>query len=402
MNTLISTRSDRSPQAIPVVSVSVVETEELTFDEQRERDRLEHQIERAFYEAGCALRLLRDKRLYRSTHSTFEEYCRERFGFSRDSAYLKIGAADVYETLDKNLPTIGRQIPLPTNERQLRYLAKAKLEPAQQVEVWQKAVEKAGGKIPSGRIVKSIVQQEFGQKPDTSEGNDAEPNRRPKREKFAHPRPTSLFKHNKDGRDDDLKPELFSASQVSEKIREAIAGYKTEKNQLLHRIESLENSLIDANASRWQTTFAKEPAIEPLEQKVEEQEQIIGQLHSQLEEYKSLDQKMEEQEQIIGQLRNQLEEYKALDQKMEEQEQIIGQYQSQLEEYQKLNLPLTDAQLYTGASVKIIACTRGWTGYKGIVEAPWQDGWWVKLDDGRNFYKASQLAWDLEALKKTK
>ncbi|MEH2233859.1 MAG: hypothetical protein V7K71_30210 [Nostoc sp.] len=35
----------------------------------------------------------------------------------------------------KFLPTNGRQIPMPTNERQLRFLAKAELEPTVQADV---------------------------------------------------------------------------------------------------------------------------------------------------------------------------------------------------------------------------------------------------------------------------
>ena len=46
---------------------------------------------------------------------------------------------------------------MPTNERQLRFLAKAELEPSVQADVWQQAVEQAGNKIPSGRIVKGVV-----------------------------------------------------------------------------------------------------------------------------------------------------------------------------------------------------------------------------------------------------
>ena len=46
---------------------------------------------------------------------------------------------------------------LPTSEVQVRPLAK--LEPQQQPGAWQQAVEKAEGKVPSGRIVKDVVQQ---------------------------------------------------------------------------------------------------------------------------------------------------------------------------------------------------------------------------------------------------
>ncbi|MCC5653293.1 hypothetical protein LC609_26550 [Nostoc sp. XA013] len=149
--------SGQDNPASATITVTAVEVKELTDQEQSLRLQLERRVERAFLEAGQALMELRDRRLYRSTHRTFEEYCRERFGYSRDAAYLKISATAVYENLQKFLPTNGQQIPMPTNERQLRFLAKAELEPAVQANVWQQAVEQAGNKIPSGRIVKDVV-----------------------------------------------------------------------------------------------------------------------------------------------------------------------------------------------------------------------------------------------------
>ncbi len=44
----------------------------LTIDEESDRFSWERKVERAFYEAGKALRELRNRRLYRSTHFTFE------------------------------------------------------------------------------------------------------------------------------------------------------------------------------------------------------------------------------------------------------------------------------------------------------------------------------------------
>ncbi|BBD62943.1 hypothetical protein NIES2109_57930 (plasmid) [Nostoc sp. HK-01] len=153
-----TTKQPKQEQAeVITVEVAAVEVPELTQEEQRDRHRLEEKVETAFYAAGKALMELRDRRLYRSTHKTFEEYCRDRFGYSRDAAYLKMTATTVYENLQKHLPTIGRQIPLPTSERQVRSLAKAELEPSQQAYVWEQAVEEAGNKIPSGRIVQSVV-----------------------------------------------------------------------------------------------------------------------------------------------------------------------------------------------------------------------------------------------------
>jgi hypothetical protein len=150
-------------------------------------------VERAFYEAGKALRELRDRRLYRSTHPTFEGYCRDRFGFTHRHVNYLIAGSQVVENLqtgtngsqtqrDREMGTIGRQIQeydktgtngsqiqsdgemgtigaqiLPTNERQVRSLVQ--LEPEQQREAWQQAVVEAGGKVPSGRIVKDIVER---------------------------------------------------------------------------------------------------------------------------------------------------------------------------------------------------------------------------------------------------
>ena len=64
--------------------------EELTEDEERERHRLEIKVDRALSESWSALKQLRDRRLYRSTHSTFEEYAKDRFGYNRAHAYEPI------------------------------------------------------------------------------------------------------------------------------------------------------------------------------------------------------------------------------------------------------------------------------------------------------------------------
>ena len=73
-----------------VVTEKLTEIEELTEEEQSDRLHLERKVERAFYEAGRALRELRDRRLYRNTHKTFENYVKDRFGFGRITAHYKI------------------------------------------------------------------------------------------------------------------------------------------------------------------------------------------------------------------------------------------------------------------------------------------------------------------------
>lgn len=153
--------------ATATITVTAIEVPELTDDELRDRLHLERKVERAFFEAGKALAELRDRRLYRSTHKTFEEYCRDRFSYTHRHVNYLIAASLVVDNIKMGtngsqneeadeMGTNGSQI-LPTSERQVRPLIA--LEPQQQQEVWQAAVQEAGGKVPSGRIVKDVVQR---------------------------------------------------------------------------------------------------------------------------------------------------------------------------------------------------------------------------------------------------
>ncbi len=179
--------------ATATITVTAVEIPELTEQEISDRLHLERKVERAFFEAGKALAQLRDRRLYRSTHRTFEEYCRDRFGYTHRRVNYLIAGSVVFdnivmgtncsqneevdetgtncsqngevdemgtncsqnEEVDKTRLNPSRI--LPTNEGQVRPLAQ--LEPQQQIEVWQRAVQKAGGKVPSARIVTDVVQR---------------------------------------------------------------------------------------------------------------------------------------------------------------------------------------------------------------------------------------------------
>ena len=101
-----------------------------------------------FVHVGNALLEIRDNRLYRRTHRTFEEYCRERWEFSSSRARRLIDAAEVVE----NLKSVPMGTLLPSVERQARPLTS--LPPEQQPAVWQRAVETA----PNGKITQAHVQ----------------------------------------------------------------------------------------------------------------------------------------------------------------------------------------------------------------------------------------------------
>ncbi len=101
---------------------------------------LEAVIERGqqtFYEVGAALLTIRERRLYRDTHATFEDYCQERWDFGRHYANRLIESAEVIALL---VP-IGTKPP--TNEAQVRELSPLKGEPEAVEAVWREANERA-------------------------------------------------------------------------------------------------------------------------------------------------------------------------------------------------------------------------------------------------------------------
>jgi len=103
---------------------------------------------RTFVEVGEALLRIRDERLYRETHGTFEDYCRERWGFTDRRARHLMGAAEVVA----DLPT-GTVVP---NEAVARELAPLRDEPEQLREAWSEAVEQHGP-APTAAQVREVI-----------------------------------------------------------------------------------------------------------------------------------------------------------------------------------------------------------------------------------------------------
>jgi hypothetical protein len=73
-------------------------------------------IERSLSELGWHLRAIRDERLYRETHETFEDYCRSRWGYGRHYVNRQIAAAETIDALpmvpNGTIPTEGQVRPL--------------------------------------------------------------------------------------------------------------------------------------------------------------------------------------------------------------------------------------------------------------------------------------------------
>jgi hypothetical protein len=127
---------------------------ELSEAEQVQRSKLERQFKMAFYQAGIAIRTIKEEQLYRSTHpDDFPGYCQELLGRTVRSVDQLIAATKVYETLSAS--SIGFSV-LPTAESQTRDMAG--FEPEVQEEIWQKGIEVSKGSVPTRKTIKGIVE----------------------------------------------------------------------------------------------------------------------------------------------------------------------------------------------------------------------------------------------------
>lgn len=118
-----------------------------------ELQQLESTIEKnlkGFIDVGNALLTIREKRLYRETHSTFDAYCLERWDFGRNYANKQIQAAQVVEAL--GVGTI-----VPKTETQARELAPLLDDPDILAEVWSSVVE--ANVKPTAAIIKEAVEK---------------------------------------------------------------------------------------------------------------------------------------------------------------------------------------------------------------------------------------------------
>jgi hypothetical protein len=121
--------------------------EVISIDERNELERCEIVIKQGletFVEVGTALMTIRNKKLYRFSFSTFEDYCRDRWGMARRTAYQYLQASEVIENVRNCAQT------LPQTESQARPLTS--LEPEVQRAAWQEVVETHGENITAAKV----------------------------------------------------------------------------------------------------------------------------------------------------------------------------------------------------------------------------------------------------------
>ncbi len=106
-----------------------------------------------FVEVGQALVRIRDGKLYRREHPTFEAYCQHRWGFDRTYAHRLIESAKVRQVLSID------NSPAPANVAQSRELAPLLDKPDDLRATWQEAVERSNGEVPTAAVVREVREE---------------------------------------------------------------------------------------------------------------------------------------------------------------------------------------------------------------------------------------------------
>ncbi|MEM1242019.1 MAG: hypothetical protein AAGI45_19470 [Cyanobacteria bacterium P01_H01_bin.26] len=118
-----------------------------------QESRINQATQAFFVEVGDAFRLIRDERLYKNSYSNFEDYCKERWGYSKRHVNRLCEGAGIWHQLESSdLVSI-----LPTTERQVRNLTPIDLE--QRIEAWTDAVEASAAGQPTVTEVQQAVKR---------------------------------------------------------------------------------------------------------------------------------------------------------------------------------------------------------------------------------------------------
>lgn len=130
--------SDANGSSLSVIEIAKLENLEVVIDGGL----------KSFVDVGRALMEIREGKLHRATHSTFEAYCQERWQMTPQHANRLATAAETIDCLEP----IGSA---PTNESQVRPLTRLPID--QRSAAWREAEQVAPNGKPTAAIVEQVV-----------------------------------------------------------------------------------------------------------------------------------------------------------------------------------------------------------------------------------------------------
>jgi hypothetical protein len=177
--------------------VSLTPTPEgaLSEEEHIRLHQLEHIIEEGFegfLQVGGALSEIRDRRLYRTTHTRWEDYCLDKWGLSLSRCNQIIQTVHTYDNLVSAVPQDAALL-AQTNEHTLRPLSR--LTPELQTVTWEliRRIEER----PAGTTIETVVDRINGaisdgweQRDNPRQTNGSTPAAKPHRSRRAAERPS--------------------------------------------------------------------------------------------------------------------------------------------------------------------------------------------------------------------
>lgn len=125
----------------------------LDSQENKSLRRLERTIEsglQSFVVVGKALVEIRDSRLYRESHKSFEAYCSDRWNIKRQRAYELIEASGVAETVSE----ISDTLPKESHAAEL-----AALPEEEQAETWAEVIIEHGDKVTAADVKAAVAKK---------------------------------------------------------------------------------------------------------------------------------------------------------------------------------------------------------------------------------------------------
>jgi len=134
-------------------------------DSEKRFAKLEKIIEKnaqAFVQVGWALTVIHDEKLYKTClgHKTFEDYCKERWGYAKRYSYYLMESAKTLKMLEVH------KCAQPTSEGQIRPLSSVPEE--DRPEVWNEAVERSDGNV-TARVVQEVIDERMDEDEDEEE-----------------------------------------------------------------------------------------------------------------------------------------------------------------------------------------------------------------------------------------